>query len=145
MFLRTWLCTILMAVTLSSQANAQDPLENWNWRNPIPRNYNPTSLLGFGNGNFIALGDGWIYQSPDGITWEGRNSNLQASLYNDVQFIDGQFIAVGISGRIITSPDGWNWQPANSHPDKRSAPRIRQCHHDHQPNRCYYPFGMARR
>jgi hypothetical protein len=117
-FLRVSLCAILMAVTLHSQAHAQDPLETWNWRNPLPQNFNPTSRLGFGNGNFIAMGDGWVYQSPDGVNWEGRNSNMQASLFNDVQFIDGQFIAVGVSGGIITSPDGWNWQSANSPTDR---------------------------
>jgi len=66
-FLRACLFAILMAVTLHRQASAQDPLENWNWRNPWPRNFNPTNLLGHGNGSFIAMGEGCVYQSPDGM------------------------------------------------------------------------------
>ena len=112
--LTTGLLAILAATALIGQAFAQDPLESWNWRNPLPRNYNATSLLGFGNGSFIALGDGWVYQSSDGISWEGRNTNLKGSDFNDIKFIDGKFIAVGNSGGIITSPDGWHWQHQTS-------------------------------
>ncbi len=73
-------------------------------------NNSPTSncsLRGvtFGDGIFVAVGEGATLTSPDGITWS--DGDLRGN-FNSVAYLDGMFVAVGYGG-IITSPDGTNW------------------------------------
>jgi hypothetical protein len=62
----------------------------------------------YGNGTFIAVGEGVITASVDGINWVPKSS---LSLNSVVWHID-KFYAVGKFGTIISSPDGETWSKA---------------------------------
>jgi hypothetical protein len=76
----------------------------------------PTTDLAFGNGIFVAVGDGGtIVTSTDGMSWTPEVSGSSELLFN-VAFGDGTFVVVGGSqqGVIFTSTDGVNWTKRNS-------------------------------
>jgi uncharacterized repeat protein (TIGR02543 family) len=66
------------------------------------------SLAGvtFGDGIFVAVGNGPTLTSSDGITWTESDS---LGNFNSVTYLDGTFVVVGNSGVILTSSDGINW------------------------------------
>ncbi len=54
---------------------------------------------------FLAVGEASAYMtSPDGITWTGYFDSVSADDLNGVTFFANRFIAVGTSGKILTSP-----------------------------------------
>ncbi len=68
----------------------------------------------FGNGLFVAVGDGGVFSSPDAKTW--TKQRLPAELWlTAVAFGDGTFLAVSgypedqKEARFLTSPDGVVW------------------------------------
>lgn len=83
--------------------------------------YNFTSVT-YGNGLFVAVGDGDlfsggitrtnIYTSPDAITWTPQVSiappEEPESIW-DIAFGAGRFMAVGSGGYCYTSTNGSNW------------------------------------
>jgi hypothetical protein len=77
----------------------------------------PTGLSGritdvaWGNSIGVVTGPSGIYSSADLITW-----TLRASLTNmyGVSWCETQFVAVGSSGQIYTSPDGVSWTARTS-------------------------------
>ena len=71
------------------------------------------SLAGCGDSGTVAKlsgsGAGTIMTSTDhGNTWKSQVSGTTAEL-NNVTFGNNQFVAVGASGTILTSPDGITW------------------------------------
>jgi|GEM_PF-4532393 len=76
-----------------------------------------TSLT-YGNGVFLAVDDrGVIATSSDGIVWT-KGTSIDRS-WQEVKYLNGQFIAVGYSGNtssslIMTSTDGVNWTSRSS-------------------------------
>jgi len=105
-----FLCVGLLRLSMSAS-----PLDNWNWRYPVPQG---NSLYGvtFGAGQYVAVGHfGAIVTSAGGITWTERDSGTLATL-NAVAFGNGLFIAVGDFGTILISTDGTTWWPV-SNPD----------------------------
>ena len=69
--------------------------------------------VAFGNGKYVYVGTQSVvedYLSGKIVSVDSGN-NVR---FNDVIFADGQFIAVGDSGVIITSPDGINWTTRTS-------------------------------
>jgi photosystem II stability/assembly factor-like uncharacterized protein len=67
--------------------------------------------VAYGNGMFVAVGnqfDGGIYYSPDAVSWT-QYDNADDNYFNQVRFLNGQFIAVGAMGLIATSTDGATW------------------------------------
>ncbi len=70
--------------------------------------------LGFGKGNFVALGPlsddrGFALLSPDGVTWS-KDYPFQGSLtLRRLVFGADRFVAVGDKGRKSFSPDGITW------------------------------------
>lgn len=61
--------------------------------------------IAYGNGKFIAVGEGVIAASTDGINWAPKSS---LSLNSVVWNVD-KFYAVGKFGTILSSPDGETW------------------------------------
>ena len=65
--------------------------------------------VGFGNGQFVALGyGGSILTSSDGTTWTERISGTTAAL-SGITLAANTFVAVGATGTIVTSLDGTTW------------------------------------
>jgi hypothetical protein len=83
-----------------------------------------SAAVTFANNIFVAVGGGpsnYASSSTDGITWTARTA-ANALGWQDVEFGNGQFIAVASSGgtgnRIMSSTDGITWtartSPANN-------------------------------
>ena len=95
---------------------------------PASANYLSFSRVSFGvesdinstiystkTGNFVAVGDGgFIGTSSDGIYWYSSNSktgeDLKAIAYKFTAYGNDLYVAVGLSGTIIYSYDGFKWQ-----------------------------------
>ncbi len=54
----------------------------------------------YGNGTFVAVGNGDLLTSADGITWTSRTGPYAVS---SVTYGNGTFVAVGTDGTILTS------------------------------------------
>jgi hypothetical protein len=59
----------------------------------------------------VTVGSGGIYSSTDLITWTRRSTS--ANMYG-VAWCDDQFVAVGSTGKIFTSPNGVTWTSRTS-------------------------------
>ena len=91
-----------------------DPLDQWNWRNPVPTG-KPLSAIAYGNNQFVSVGDtGTIVTSPDGLTWTSRISGTSNTLYA-IASGNNRFVAVGSGtlasapAAVVASPDGITW------------------------------------
>ncbi len=63
---------MLVALLARLSAHGADPLDQWQWRNPLP-NGNALEAVAYANGTFVAVGDGGeILSSPDGTNWTSR-------------------------------------------------------------------------
>lgn len=72
--------------------------------------------LGYGPGGWIAVGGaGQILGSlpGDAITWTARSSPVATDLHG-VASDGSRYVAVGVGGQIIVSPDGLTWTAASS-------------------------------
>lgn len=72
--------------------------------------------IAFGNGKFVAVGNGTprVMTSTDGIAWTAQTAPA-ANYWSDVTFGDGKFVAVAKSGtnRAMVSTDGVTWTLSN--------------------------------
>ncbi len=74
--------------------------------------------IAYGNDRFLVIGgnmDGhWtsVMTSEDGKNWSGPKKFDKQPLLTRVAFGGGQFVAVGIKGRVATSQDGQSWKDA---------------------------------
>jgi hypothetical protein len=85
------------------------------WTQVYPGQLSLMSDLWFGNGTFVAVGDGGtILSSKDGSAWTQQNSSASEFLWN-VTFGADTFVVVGgQQGGIYTSSDGVSWAARNS-------------------------------
>ena len=105
------IAVLLVCIGLLRLSVTANPLDNWNWRYPLPQG-NSLSDVAYGAAKYVAVGDfGTIVSSPDGLTWTQQNSDTLAALHA-VTFADGLFVAVGDFGTILTSTDGETWSHA---------------------------------
>jgi hypothetical protein len=84
------------------------PLDTWTNRYRLP----PAFSLGFlvyGNGQFVAVGDGVSETSNDGTNWALQQSGPTSNGLNGIAYGNGQFVAVAAGGTVNTSTDGVNW------------------------------------
>jgi len=88
----------------------QDPLSNWQWRNPLPAGRDLSGAC-YDSGIYVAVGAGSIVTSSDGVRWTqryGGDAGLKAVTYGD-----GRFVAVGNrpdwASVIVTSTNGIDW------------------------------------
>ena len=84
------------------------------------------SLLGliYAGGRFVAVGQNTdpvsrapvvpVQLSTDGVTWTRAAPNAAFGQLNEVAFGQGQYVAVGDGGRILTSPDAAAWTARTS-------------------------------
>jgi len=78
---------------------------------------NWANVVGFGNGRFIAAGDGEEFLSSiNGVSW-----TIQKTPFDDfasgVAYANGNFVVCGEFGTLLSSPDGNRWtryQPLSS-------------------------------
>jgi hypothetical protein len=63
--------------------------------------------VAFGAGKFVAVGEGRLYVSSTPSIWK-RPADTDLP-FRRVRFVNGNFIAVGVGGAILTSPDGVTW------------------------------------
>jgi len=72
-------CTLLLIVAFLRPAESQTA-DLWQWRNPLPQANNLRSVC-FGNGKFVAVDNGAIFTSPDGVAWseQGGGSDFGGS------------------------------------------------------------------
>src|SRR6185503_3607017 len=110
----TTLVSIVFALSpLLARASGADPLDLWQWRNPLPTG-NPIRDATFANSLFVAVGDdGTILTSPDGVDWTTRLSGVTNTLLG-VGHANGTFVAVGQLGAVLTSTDGSQWVSRSS-------------------------------
>jgi hypothetical protein len=91
---------------------SDDPLENWEWRNPLPTG-GTLWKIEFANGQFLAVGTaGEILTTADGKSWSYVISGTTETLIGVTYGGDpgnGLYVAVGEAGTIVTSPDSVNW------------------------------------
>ncbi|WP_189013619.1 S-layer homology domain-containing protein [Paenibacillus marchantiophytorum] len=91
-------------------ASAANPLDNWS-----ARTSGTSGLIydvAYGNGVYAAVVNTNFLSSADAVTWTDRGSapDYMAS----VIYANSQFVAVGWSGKIATSPDGITWTTRTS-------------------------------
>lgn len=84
--------------------------------------------IAYGKGRFVALGDCWnnnsyepVLTSTDGTNWAAQASGVKGNSLNEVTFGDDKFVAVGLGGLILSSPDGQAWTIRNSYKSKESG------------------------
>lgn len=71
--------------------------------------FTPISGFAFGQGRFIAVGEGGtVYASDDAREWFNRSWLTRENLHG-VTYGNGTFVAVGLGDSILTSPDGVEW------------------------------------
>ena len=66
------------------------------------------NAVGFGNGVYVAVGDGEVFVSSDSITWDQRTSGTLWRL-TSILFDTNIFIKIGYDGSIYTSESGTSW------------------------------------
>ncbi|MFT3767943.1 MAG: hypothetical protein QM820_21035 [Minicystis sp.] len=63
--------------------------------------------MAFGNGHYVAVGDGHRKVSEDAVTWHDFATDADA--LHGIVFAQGKFVAVGDKGRHAVSADGVTW------------------------------------
>jgi Ig-like domain-containing protein len=82
-------------------------LDRWTWRYPVPHGSDLRGIV-FGNGRFVAVGEGGaILSSTDGTNW--INSSLEVIDLRDIAFGNGRFVAISFHF-AYTSTDGLHWE-----------------------------------
>jgi hypothetical protein len=120
--------TLMFLLICTQIGRAEDPLDTWTWRNPLPTG-NALSGIAYGNGQFVAVGSsGNIVTSADGANWVLRQPPTH-DLISGIAYGNGLFVAVGskvapelngagqpviIGGAILTSTDGVTWVQSQS-------------------------------
>lgn len=62
----------------------------------------------FGGGLFVAVANQSVATSTDGVNWQRTPIDFRG-WFSQVAYGNGQFVAVGSSGAVLTSPDGQSW------------------------------------
>src|SRR5688572_18777716 len=97
------------------------------WTARTPAHHVLFSDIAHGNNTFVAIG-AWrddrggrgvlevysVQRSSDGATWVGEPAPTNAPMHG-IAFGNGQFVLVGQSGVIFTSPDGQQWTRQHVH------------------------------
>ena len=93
-------------------ANSTDGI-NWTSYNTIP--YTTYSQLAYGDGAFVAVGNGEIvYSTDEGESWS--SASVASNWWKGITYGDGKFVAVAEDGtnRVATSSDGINWSETSA-------------------------------
>jgi len=76
----------------------------------------PTGIwdLSYGNGTFVAVGEGVLGVSTNGVDWDNLGAAVTTTTLDDVAYGQGTFVAVGDGGVILRSGDGAHWSLSTS-------------------------------
>jgi len=110
--LRLLICLPLLLITgTAAKASSADPLDLWQWRNPLPQGRSLFQVE-YAQSRYVAVGtDGVVLLSTNAIDWTFRELPVIGRL-RSIAYGNGLFVAVG-SG-IWTSVDATNWVQRNS-------------------------------
>ena len=82
----------------------------------------PYALYGitYGDGRFVAVGNGKIISSTDGSNWieDNISDNISGITLRSVIYADNKYVAVGYNGTILSSSDGLDWSKDNTTTDQ---------------------------
>jgi hypothetical protein len=83
----------------------------WTARNSDPTITDAFHSIAYNGTNLYvaAGGSGYLYSSPDAITWTSRTSGFGAQPINKVIYANSLWVAVGNNGLISTSSNGTTW------------------------------------
>ena len=108
-----YVCVELYGLICGAFISSADPLDVWQWRNPLPQ-ANALRSITCGNGITVAVGDsGMILRSTDGDSWAIQTSGTFAE-FDSITYGNGVFVTVGKYGTILTSNDGAIWTSRES-------------------------------
>ncbi len=99
---------------LSGSGRAQFTSENaarWT-RMPTGVSGQTINAFTYGNGRYLAIdgsGSGVYWSSTDTQTWQSRTIPQFSGELLNIQWVNGQFFALGRSGQFATSADGLSW------------------------------------
>jgi hypothetical protein len=82
----------------------------WVVRSPLPAGVEVYDVV-YAKGTFVAVGAGAAMTSEDGINWDVSTIAGRPTLV-EVEYLNNQFVAVGLWGVIVTSTDGVRWRRA---------------------------------
>jgi hypothetical protein len=117
----------LLVVGAHVASSASDPLDEWQWRNPLP-NGNGFWVITYANDTFVGVeGDNTVASSVDGTNWVTSTPGTNYSL-EDIAWGNGVWVAVGLGNYpdsdgggnfvvILTSPDLITWTQQTAPPD----------------------------
>ena len=104
------LATGFLTMLASLAGLAGGPLDQWQWRNPLPSG-NAVSAVSYADGRFVAVGGGGqIAVSTDGTNWTSR---LLGPIF-------GSGTNYGLERLLGATAPGWPWGPPNA-PAGRAA------------------------
>src|SRR5437867_8381045 len=89
-----------LALLIFTEFGRADPLDTWTWRNPLPTGNN-LSAVTYGNGRFVAVGNGTTLTSADGIEWVQHRPGIK-DWGSGIVYGNGKFVVAG-SYAISTS------------------------------------------
>jgi hypothetical protein len=73
-------------------------------------------FIAYGNDIFLLIGEGSVYHSEDGISWELKDASFDKDFYflegSDIKCINGRFFGETSDG-LSYSTDGTSWEPAS--------------------------------
>jgi len=102
-------------------ATSTDGLE-WITQNPRTVTGIGSTDVAFGNGRFVTAAS--RLQSSDGRFWERIEPAAASSGLLKIEFLNGRFLAAGLSGRIAISTNGLDWKLVNDRHDNSSLGAI---------------------
>jgi len=88
---------------------------NWEWGNNIPMG--SAMHIAYGNGVFVVLP--WVQLGPtpilvsrDLISWHTIDVSVAGSMWQDLDYVVGRFIAIASNDKVFQSWDGMDWEYA---------------------------------
>lgn len=98
---------LLLSVMFTAAAAFAQALD-WRLVSPYPTTARLNGIA-FGNGTFVAVGDGEVLYSEDsGISWN-KASGIANEPYSAIAYGNGRFVAITPGPWVITSTDGKTW------------------------------------
>ncbi len=79
-----------------------------NWTRVSLNGYYAQMAVTYGHGRFVAAGSSSILTSTDGTSWSLAQTVTRQ--IESLTYADGQYVAVGDDGTMLTSSDGSSWQ-----------------------------------
>jgi len=97
---------VVVGLGPANQALALISTDLINWT-PVPGSGD--AGITFGQGKFVAVGDGTIATSPDGVQWTSQLSGVTGTLHA-VSFAADAFVAAGEPRLLLSSTNAINWR-----------------------------------